>query len=68
MVDGFRKEIIVDGESQLVVRFVVDLVLTERHVANSEIIKVTPVDGLKTGYGNVSLRVQFFRNAPGDAV
>ena len=34
LVDGFRKEIIVDGESQLVVRFIVDLVLTERYVAH----------------------------------
>jgi len=34
LVDGFRKEIIVDGESQLVVRFIVDFVLTERYVAH----------------------------------
>ena len=68
LVDGFRKEIIVDGESQLVVRLIVDPVLTKRHVANSEVIKITAVGGFKTGYGNVSLRVQFFRNAPGDAV
>ena len=34
LVDGFRKEIIVDGESQLVVRLIVDLILTERHIAH----------------------------------
>jgi len=68
LVDGFRKEIIVDGESQLVVRFVVDLVLTERHVAHRQIVEITAVGGFKASHGNVCLRVQFFRNAPGDAV
>jgi len=34
LVDGFRKEIIVDGESQLVVRLVVDFILTKRYVAH----------------------------------
>jgi len=34
LVDGFRKKIIVNRKSQLVVRFIVDLVLTERHVAH----------------------------------
>ena len=68
MVDGFRKEIIVDGESQLVVRLIVDLVLTERHVAHRQIVEITAVSGLKARHGNVSLRVQLFGDAPGDAV
>ena len=68
LVDGFRKEIIVDRKSQLVIRFIVDLVVAEGHIAHGKIIKVAPIGGLKTGYGNVSLRVQFFRNTPGDAV
>ena len=68
LVDGFRKEIIVDGESQLVVRLIVDLVLTERHVAHRQIVEITAVSGLKASHGNVSLRIQFFRNTPGDAV
>ena len=68
MVDGLGEKVVVDRKSQPVVRLVVDLVLTKGHVAHGKIIKVPPVGGLKTGYGNVSLRVQFFRNAPGDAV
>ena len=68
LVDGFRKEIIVDGKSQLVVRLIVDLVLTERHVAHRQIVEITAVGGLKASHSNVSLRIQFFRNAPGDAV
>ena len=47
---------------------IVDLVLTERHVAHCQIVEITAVGGLKACHSNVSLRVQFFRNAPGDAV
>ena len=65
---AFGEKIIVDGKSQLVVRLIVDLVLTEGHVAHSEVIKITAVGGFKSGNGNVSLRIQFFRNAPSDAV
>ena len=68
LVDGFRKEIIVDGESQFVVRLIVDLVLTKGHVAHRQIVEITAVGGLKACHGNVGLRIQFFRNAPGDAV
>ena len=68
LVDGFRKEIIVDTKSQLVVRLIVDLVLTERHIAHRQIVKITAVGGFKASHGNVCLRIQFFCNAPGDAV
>ena len=68
LVDGFRKEIIVDAKAKFVVRLIVDLVLTKRHVTDSEVIKITAVGGLKASHSNVSLRIQFFRNAPGDAV
>ena len=68
LVDGFCKEIIVDAKTKFVVRLVVDSVLTKGHVADSEVIKITAVGGLKASHSNVSLRIQFFRNAPGDAV
>ena len=68
LVDSFCKEIIVDTESQLVVRLIVDFILTERHVAHRQIVEITAVGGLKASHGNVSLRVQLFRNAPGNAV
>ena len=57
-----------DGESQLVICLIVDLVLTERHIAHRQIVEITAVGGLKTGYGNVCLRVQLLGDAPGDAV
>ena len=68
LVDSFRKEIIVDGKSQLVVRLVVDFVLTERHIAHRQIVEITAVSGLKSSHCNVCLRVQHLGNAPGDAV
>ena len=34
LVDGFREEIIVDAEVQLVIRFVVDFVIAKRYVAD----------------------------------
>ena len=68
MVDGFCKEIIVDVETQFVIRLVVDLILTERHIADCQIIEILAVGGFKSGNSNVCLWVQFFRNTPGDAV
>ena len=41
LVDGLGEEIVVDRKSQLVVRLIVDLVLTERHVANCQIVEIT---------------------------
>jgi len=68
LVDGLGEKVVVNRKSQLVVRLIVDLVLTERHVADSEVIKITAISGLKARHGNVSLRVQLFGDAPGDAV
>ena len=68
LVDGFCKKIIVDGKSQLVVRFIVDFVLTERHVAHRQIVEITAVGGLKASNSNVGLRIQHLGNAPGNAV
>ena len=68
LVDGLGEKVVVDAESQLVICLVVDFILTERHIAHRQIVEITAVGGLKTGNSNVSLRIQFFRNAPGDAV
>jgi len=68
LVDGFRKEIIVDRKSQLVVRLIVDLVLTKGHITHCQIVEITPVGGFKSSYRNICLRIQLFRNAPGNAV
>ena len=68
LVDGFGEKVVVDGKSQLVVRFVVDLILTERHIADCQIIEVPAVGGFKSSYRNVSLRIQLFGDTACDAV
>ena len=68
LVDGFGEKVVVDGKSQLVVRLIVDFVLTKWHVAHRQIVEITAVVGLKARHSNVCLRIQLFRNAPGDAV
>ena len=37
-------------------------------MAHRQIVEITAVGGLKACHGNVCLRVQFFRNAPGDGI
>ena len=68
LVDSFGEKVVVDRKSQLVICLIVDLILTERHIAHRQIVEITAVGGLKTSHGNVCLRVQHFCNAPGDAV
>ena len=68
LVDGLGEKVVVDRKSQLVICLVVDLVLTERHIAHRQIVEITAVGGLKTSNSNISLRIQLFGDAPGDAV
>ena len=68
MVDSFRKEIVVDAEAQFVICLVCNFIITKRDVAHCKVIEIPAVGGFKTCYRDVSLRVQFLRNAPGDAV
>jgi len=68
LVNGLGEKVVVDAESQLVVRLVVDLVVAEGHVAHRQIVEITAVCGLKARHGNVGLRVQLFGDAPGDGI
>ena len=55
-------------EIQLVIGFVVDLILTERHIADGKVKEVTPVGGLKAAYCDVRLGIELLGNAPGNRV
>ena len=68
LVESFGEEIIVDGETELVIGTVVHLVLTERHVAYSEVVEVPSVGGLKSCDCNVCLGVKLFCDSSCDAV
>ena len=68
LIECFRYKVVVYGKVQLVVRLVVHFVVSERHVANSQIKKVPPVSRLKPCHGNVRFRVQLLRDSACDAV
>ena len=55
-------------EIQLVVGFVVDLILTKRHIADGKVKEVTPVGGLKAAYCDVRLGIELLCDAPGNRV
>ena len=57
-----------DRKAELVISTVVHLVLTERHVTDSEVEEISPVGGFKAGNGNVCLGVKLFCDSPCDAV
>ena len=51
------KEVVVDRKTQLVVRLVVDFVLTKRDITYGKVVKISAVSGFKAGNRNVSLRI-----------
>ena len=55
-------------EIQLVVGFVVDLILTERYIADGKVKEVTPIGGLKAAYCDVRLGIELLCDAPGNRV
>ena len=55
-------------EIQLVVGFVIDLILTERYIADGKVKEVTPVGGLKAAYCDVRLGIELLCDAPGNRV
>ena len=57
-----------DRKAELVISTVVHLVLTERHVTDSEVKEIPSVGGLKAGNGNVCLGVKLLCDSPCDAV
>ena len=68
LVECFGEKVVVNTEIQLVVGFVVDLILTERHIADGKVKEVTPVGGLKAAYCDVRLGIELLCDAPGNRV
>ena len=68
LVQCFGKKIVMNTEIQLVVGFVVDLILTERHIADGKVKEVTPIGGLKAAYCDVRLGIELLCDAPGNRV
>ena len=68
MVEGFGKEVVVNGKTELVISPVIYLILSERDVAHGEVVKVFSVRCFKARDGNVRLGIKLLGNASGDAV
>ena len=57
-----------DGESQLVIRLIGHLVVTERHIAHSQIVEVSAVCRFKTGYLDFCVGIELLSNSAGDGI
>ena len=68
LVECFGKKIVMNTEIQLVVGFVIDLILTERHIADGKVKEIPPVGGLKAAYCDVRLGIELLCDAPGNRV
>ena len=68
LIQCFGKKIVMNTEIQLVVGFVVDLILTERYIADGKVKEVTPIGGLKAAYCDVRLGIELLCDAPGNRV
>ena len=68
LIQRLGKKVVVDVEAQLVVGFVVDLILTERHIADGKVIEVPPVGGLEPRHGDVGFGIKLSSNPPADGI
>ena len=68
LVECFGEKVVMNTEIQLVIGFISNLILAERHIADGKVKEVTPVGGLKAAYGDVRLGIELLCNAPGNRV
>ena len=68
LIKRFRKEIVVDGKAKVVVGFVVNLVVSKRHIAHGEVVEVPLAGGLKTCHCDIGFRVDLLSDTARDAV
>ena len=68
LVECFGKKVVVDAEIQLVIGFISNLILAERHITNGKVKKVPAVCGLKAAYCDVRLGIELLCDAPGNRV
>ena len=68
LIQCFGEKVIMNVEIQLVVGFVIDLILTKRHIADGKVKEVPPVSGLKAAYCDVRLGIELLCDTPGNRV
>ena len=57
-----------NAEIQLVIGFIPNLILAERHITNGKVIEIPPVGGFKPGHGDVCLGIELLGNTPADGI
>ena len=68
LIQRLGKEIVMNGKTEPVVSPVIDLILSERHVADGDVIEIPSVGGFKSCHGNVRFGIKLLCNPPGNAV
>ena len=68
LVDGLGKKVVVNAEIQLVIDFIPNLILAERHITNGKVIEIPPVGGFKPSHGDVGLGIELFCNPSADGI
>ena len=68
LIECLGKEIVMNGKTEPVIGPVIDLILSERHVADGDVIEIPSVGGFKSRHGNVCFGIKLLCNPPGDAV
>ena len=68
LIQCFGKKIVMNTEIQLVIGFISNLILAERHITNGKVIEISPVGGLKPGHGDVGLGVELLCNPSTDGI
>ena len=68
LIQSLGEEIVVDRESQLVIRLIGHLVVTERYIAHSQIVEISAVCRFKTGYLDFCVGIELLSNSAGDGI
>ena len=68
LIQSLGKEIVVNGESQLVIRLIGHFIVAERDIAHSQIVEVSAVCRFKTGYLDFCIGIELLSNSAGDGI
>ena len=68
LIQRLGEEVVMNGKAQPVVGWVVDLILPEGNITDSQIEEVTAIRLFKTGNGDVCLGVKLLGNPSGDGI
>ena len=68
LIQSLGKEIVVNGESQLVIRLIGHFVVAERDIAHSQIVEVSAVCRFKASHLDFGIGIELLSNSAGDGI